>query len=194
MILSSESVPLFPLPTGEGKGEGVRRTEHFFPSLDAGNGRAYESLSPKAGGLCGTPTKGIEYLPHFCYTNEIPTQKPMSIEACIAHAIHNDLDIIEALPEVHDLNVEDLEPYIESYIVSVQESLRRVISERGEPYLKAKDAAGLCATCLEEGIGLPPAMLLKMCQTILQLSTVDARFILDTDQGASLYYMKMTIA
>ncbi|MFH0769876.1 MAG: hypothetical protein V1926_00700 [Candidatus Peregrinibacteria bacterium] len=118
----------------------------------------------------------------------------MSIEACIAHAIHSDLDIIEALPEVSDLPVEELETYIEHFVVTVQETLREVIRDRGEPYIKAKDAAGLCAACMEAGVTIPPKMLLKMCQTILQLSAVDARFILDTDQGASLYYMKLALA
>ncbi|MDD4628170.1 MAG: hypothetical protein PHE68_02130 [Candidatus Peribacteraceae bacterium] len=118
----------------------------------------------------------------------------MSIDACIAHAIHSDLDILEALPEVHDLPVEELEPYIEHYVVEVQNSMRNVIQDRGEPYIRCKDAAGLCATCLEAGLTLPPAMLLKMCQTIVQLTSIDARFILDTDDGKSLYYVKLAIA
>ncbi|PIR48433.1 hypothetical protein COU80_04775 [Candidatus Peregrinibacteria bacterium CG10_big_fil_rev_8_21_14_0_10_55_24] len=118
----------------------------------------------------------------------------MSLEACIAHAIHNDLDILEVLPEVHELPVEELELYIERYILTVQESLYRTIQEKGESYLRAKDAAGLCATCLEAGVELPAATLLKMCRTILELSTMDARFILDTEEGASLYYVKMAVA
>ena len=59
--------------------------------------------------------------------------------------------------------------------------------------MKAKDAAGLCAACLESGIPLPPGMLLKMCQTIMQLMTIDARFILDTEDGKSLFYMKLAL-
>lgn len=118
----------------------------------------------------------------------------MTLDACIAHAIHSDLDILEAIPEVQELAVEELEPYIEKYVVEVQNSLREVIQEHGEPYLKCKDAAGLCATCLEAGVMLPPAMLLKMCQTILQLMSLDARFILDTEDGKSLYYVKLGVA
>jgi len=117
----------------------------------------------------------------------------MSIDACIAHAIHSDLDILEALPEVTDVPVEDLETYVERFVVNVQESLYKVISSRGDRYLRSKDAAGLCATCLESGVSLPPSMLLKMCQTILQLSEMDATFILDTEDGKSLYYVKMTV-
>src|SRR3989344_712222 len=95
----------------------------------------------------------------------------MSIDACIAHAIHSDLDILE-----------------------VQQELRTVIVDRGERYLRSKDAAGLCATCMEAGVGIPPKMLLRMCQTILQLSSIDARFILDTEEGSSLFYVKMRVS
>ncbi len=118
----------------------------------------------------------------------------MSIETCIAHAIHKDLDIIEALPEVQDLPVEQLETYVERYVLQVQESLCMVIEAKGDPYLRSKDAAGLCAACMEGGVGLPPRMLLRMCQTIIQLTTLDARFILDTPAGTSLYYVRMALS
>jgi hypothetical protein len=117
----------------------------------------------------------------------------MSLEACIAHAIHSDLDILSVLPEVHDLPVDHVEPYIEQFVLEVQESLYHVIAAGGETYLRSKDAAGLCATCLDAGIGLPPSMLLKMCQTIVHLSTIEARFILDTEDGKSLYYVKVAV-
>ncbi len=117
----------------------------------------------------------------------------MSIETCIAHAIHKDLDIVEALPEIQDIPVEQLEPYVESYVLKVQEALYSVIRTKGDSFLRAKDAAGLCATCLEGGVSLPPRMLLRMCQTILQLSTIDAKFILDTEEGKSLYYVKLAL-
>jgi hypothetical protein len=90
--------------------------------------------------------------------------------------------------------VEDLETYIEHYILEIQESMRQVIIQKGDPFIRSKDAAGLCAICLEGGIDLPAAMLLKMCQTITQLSQLDARFILDTEDGTSLYYMKLELA
>ena len=117
----------------------------------------------------------------------------MTLDACIAHAIHSDLDILEALPEVEYVPVEDLEPYVERFVVTVQESLRNVIVERGERFLRSHDAAGLCATCIESGISLPPGMLLKMCQTIMNLSQLDAKFILDTEEGKSLYYVKLEV-
>ncbi len=72
----------------------------------------------------------------------------MSIEACIAHAIHKDLDIIEALPNVYELPIEQLEHHIDGYIHQLQQNLVEAIKTLGEPYIKAKDAAGLCVTCL----------------------------------------------
>ncbi len=117
----------------------------------------------------------------------------MTIDACIAHAIHTDLDIMEVLPQMNDVPFEELETFVETFVLQVQESLYNVILEKGDRYLRSKDAAGLCATCLEAGIGLPPHMLLKMCQTILQLSELDAKFILDTEEGKSLYYVRMAV-
>lgn len=117
----------------------------------------------------------------------------MSIDACIAHAIHSDLDILEVLPELKVMPVESLEKYIEKYVVTVQTTLRTVIVEKGDRYIRSKDAAGLCAACLESGVTIPAKMLLKMCQTIMQLTALDARFILDTDDGTSLFYMKLNV-
>lgn len=118
----------------------------------------------------------------------------MNLEACVAHAIHNDVDIVELLPDVHELPLEDLENYIENFIVTLQQSLVCAVRDQGEPYIKSKDPAGLCATLMRAGIDIPPQTLLKMCNTILRLSEVDATFIADTLNGESLYYMKMQIA
>lgn len=118
----------------------------------------------------------------------------MTLEACVAHAIHSDLDIIEVMPNVHEMPLEELEGYIENFIISLQQSLVQTIKDLGSPYVTSKDAAGLCATCMRAGIDIPPQMLLKMCQTILRLSEVDARFIGDTEDGQSIYYMKLSMA
>jgi hypothetical protein len=64
----------------------------------------------------------------------------------IHRAIHKDLDIIEALPEVYDLPMEQLEEHIDNYIRNLQQDLVRTVKTHGEPYLKAKDPAGLCNT------------------------------------------------
>lgn len=117
----------------------------------------------------------------------------MTIEACVAHAIKSDLDIVEALPEITELPVEEVETYVERYVLKVFQNITEVITETGDRYLKTKDAPGLCAACMEYGIGLPARMLLRMCQTIIQLNTLDAKFILDTEEGQSLFYVKMAV-
>ncbi len=117
----------------------------------------------------------------------------MSIDACIAHAIHHDLDILETLPDVTGLPMEELESYIENYVVSIHQTIRDAILQYGEPYLRSNDSAGLCATLIQNGIHLPPRMLLKMCRTILKMSELDAKFILDTEDGKTLYFMKMSV-
>lgn len=118
----------------------------------------------------------------------------MTIEACIAHAIHKDLDILEALPAVYEMPFEELETEIDTYIQNLQQTMVKTVTSLGEPYIKARDAAGLCITCLRAGVNLPPEMLLKMCHTILQLSTINARFIADNNEGVSVYYMKLDLA
>ena len=117
----------------------------------------------------------------------------MTIEACVAHAIKSDLDIVEALPEIQELPVDEVEMYVERYVVKVYQTITDVIAENGDRYLRSKDAAGLCAACMEYGLGLPARMLLRMCQTIINLQTLDAKFILDTPEGESLFYVKMTV-
>lgn len=117
----------------------------------------------------------------------------MSIETCIARAIQNDLDIVEALPEIHDLPMEQLEGFVEQYVCGIQEKLSTIIQEQGEPYLRSKDAAGLCAMCLNFGLTIPPRMLLRMCQTIVQLVQMRAELVLDTPEGSSLYYIKTLV-
>ena len=118
----------------------------------------------------------------------------MTLEACIAHAIQSDLDILEALPEIQEVPVDELEPYIERYVIHMQHALQKIIQQNGDQFMRSKDAAGLCATCLEAGVNLPPKMLLKMCQTIIQLTAIDAELILESEEGKALYYVKMQLA
>ena len=118
----------------------------------------------------------------------------MTIDACIAHAIQSDLDVLEAIPEVQELPIEEMETYVERFVLNVQQSLYNVVIDSGDAYIRSQDAAGLCATCLEAGVALPPHMLLKMCQTIMQLSKLDAKFILDTEDGKTLYFVKMVLS
>jgi len=164
--------------------EMISKTYHLKPIPSAASLRSREALCIE---------KFLNSTPHSAIIGG-SIQTPMSIETCIAHAIQSDLDIVEALPEIHDLAMEELEPYIERYIVGVQQALFSVISEKGDVFLRARDAAGLCATCLEGGIGLPPRMLLRMCQTIVQLQTIDAQLVLENEEGSSLYYVKLALA
>lgn len=156
--------------------------------IDSDFRKPYLTLSPpralKKNPISATMKRFHKHIPN---TN-------MTIETCIAHAIHKDLDIIEALPEVQDLPVEQLETYVESFVLKTQEALCSVIEATGDKFIRAKDAAGLCASCMESGINLPPRMMLRMCQTIIQLSMLDAKFILDTPNGTSLYYVRMALA
>lgn len=115
----------------------------------------------------------------------------MSIEASVAHAIHKDLDILEANPNVTKLPVSDLEGYIDTYIVELQQKLLCAVQSSGEAFVKSHDAAGLCATCLQAGVDLPAAMLLRICQTILSLTHLDARFIAEDSDGTPIYYVRM---
>lgn len=125
----------------------------------------------------------------------------MNIESCIAHAINSDLDILAAFPELEDLPIDTLESTVERYVRNIQTSLQAVILEEGDRYVRAKDAGGLCATCLDLSeripdfvlLGkIPDTMLLKICQTIMQLVSVDAQFIVE-NEGKSLFYIKMAL-
>lgn len=119
----------------------------------------------------------------------------MSIDACIAHAIHSDLDIITVCPEYkNDIPVGDIGKSVEAYILHMQQEIVDVVKGRkGRKFLKRKDAAALCATMLKAGIDVPVDMLLKMCKTIIQLYDIESTFILDTEDGISLYYLKVKI-
>lgn len=125
----------------------------------------------------------------------------MNIESCIAHAINNDLDILQAFPEFENLPIDELESRVERCVRDIQTSLQAVILHEGDRYLRSKDAAGLCATCIDVSKRLPEptllrqipdAMLLKICQTIVQLLSVDTQFILE-NEGKSLFYIKMAL-
>lgn len=118
----------------------------------------------------------------------------MSIDACIAHAIHSDLDILVANPELKMLkDIDNFEVEIERYIRGLHECIKENIDSWGKKHVKSGDAAGLCAVLLHEGIDIPPNMLFNMCKTICEMSKMDARFIADTDDGTEIYYIHLTI-
>jgi hypothetical protein len=112
----------------------------------------------------------------------------MTIDEAINLAVTKDLDILEALPEVHDLRMDELEPYIEKYVIKVIEVISNTIDRQGKPYFIAGDAAGLCATLLQAGVHIPSTMLLKMCQTIIEASVWNAEYKGDAPDGNPVYY------
>lgn len=155
-------------------------------------------MRPMGRNLC-LSIKRIDRKPEKCYNKGL-TQTPMNIESCIAHAINNDLDLLAAFPELENLPIDELESTVERYVRDIQTSLQAVILQEGDVYLRSKNAVGLSAICRREGAPeqqllkkIPADMLIKMCQTIVQLLSVDAQFILDTDEGKSLFYVKMTL-
>jgi len=114
----------------------------------------------------------------------------MTIETCVAHAIHKDLEITKALPEVYDTEFDKIEELVESYIHNLQNKLSIEIRKRE----KLIDQPNLMASSLlESGFPLPDDMLLKMCETISNLSDMNAKFIADTPEGVSLYHIMIEI-
>lgn len=118
----------------------------------------------------------------------------MTLETSIAQAISKDFDILEAMPDIYAIPIDQLEPYVEEYIHRVHDTLRTILHQKGDAYLRSKDAAGLCALCLDNGISLPPRMLLKICQTIIALQVIDTRCVIETPNGYVLYFVKMTVS
>jgi hypothetical protein len=96
----------------------------------------------------------------------------MSIDHAVAIAIHDDLDIAQAWPQIEQLPVEALAPAIDDFIEDLQEALTDAIEEKGIPYLVAGDAGGLCEALLGR-VRVPFPMLLKMCRTIVEMWDVE---------------------
>ena len=117
----------------------------------------------------------------------------MNLDACIAQAISSEFDILNALPEVHDLPLHELESYVEEYILTMHESLRSVIEDCGEQFILSQDAAGLCACCLDAGITVPSHMLINVCRAIIQQYIIAAECMLQTPDGQTIWWMKMNI-
>lgn len=115
----------------------------------------------------------------------------MDLDHCIAHAIHKDLDIIEALPEIQELPVQDLENYVENYVIRMQAFLsvevRAAFSNNQIPKTGRELAKKI------KNSDLPPQMLINMCDTIISMHNIDARFVLDTENGTSLYDIRMEV-
>src|SRR4051812_49233440 len=96
----------------------------------------------------------------------------MKIASCVAHALLEDLDVVEAAPELYDVPVENLELAVDRYLDELEDRLIEAIESEGLPYLKSQDAAGLCTVLLPK-VRLPLPMLLQMCRTIVELYEQD---------------------
>jgi hypothetical protein len=117
----------------------------------------------------------------------------MTLDTCIAHAIHKDLDIVEACPELQDMGVDDLEGYVENFVSDAHEDICELLTDLG-PNIKTKTSAELGIYLFEHlPYVLPLPMLTKMCETIKTLQLMDAKFILDTPDQCSLYSVRLDV-
>lgn len=116
----------------------------------------------------------------------------MTLDACVAHAINKDFDIVEAYPGIQDLNIDDLERVVEEYVSDLHNEWVGALKE--DERLIDNPAYFLAEIIKDRTtIDIPLKMRVKMCETIKSLKDIDARFILETDSGACLYYVKMDI-
>ena len=72
----------------------------------------------------------------------------MTIDACVAHAISRDLDVLEALAQVQLYPVEWIDPLVAAFVDRLQERLSKAVVEYGVRYQQRHDAAGLCRALL----------------------------------------------
>lgn len=116
----------------------------------------------------------------------------MTLDACVAHAINKNLDIVQAFPEVQDMSPDEIEPAVEKY---VSDLLGEWVTTLQQDEALIENPAYLLAEIIKDRttIEIPLKMRISMCETIKSLRDIDARFILDTDNGASLYYVKLNI-
>jgi hypothetical protein len=82
---------------------------------------------------------------------------------------------------------------IEEYLTSIQTQLLNVISNHGEVFLQSRDAAGLCATCLAEGVDLPPDTLLRTCQVIVGGSKQQSEYVGELPSGEPMYMVSLEL-
>jgi hypothetical protein len=117
----------------------------------------------------------------------------MTIDACVAHAISRDLDVLEALPQVQLYPVEWIDPLVAAFMDRVQERLSKAVVEHGVRYLQRHDAAGLCRALLNAQVGVLPAMLLEMCETMVSLYALEVRFLGDTPDFRPVFEVRMAM-
>lgn len=109
----------------------------------------------------------------------------MTVDLAVAHALASDLDIVEIMPDVRNLPIEQIEGRVNDFLDELQVELTMAIEERGQPYLKARDAAGLCTVL--PPLGIPFPILLRVCQTIVHLWA-------EGGQPVRVFLIRMTVS
>ena len=117
----------------------------------------------------------------------------MTLAERIARAVRHTIDPIEEMPFLQDCSVDEVHPLVEEYLIAVEDQLHDVISRCGEMFLQALDAAGLCATCIAEGIDLPADTLLRTCQAIVNESVQMNEYVGDLPNGEPMYMVAIEI-
>jgi len=117
----------------------------------------------------------------------------MSLPERIERAVRTAIDPMAEMPFLVDCPVEDVNLLIDEYLATIQAQLLDVISEHGELFLQSADAAGLCATCIAEGIDLPPDTLLRTCQAIIHTQVQKSEYFADLPTGEALYVVAMEV-
>ena len=111
----------------------------------------------------------------------------MTTNQAVAIAIHRDLDILEALHEVQDMDVEKLESYLEKYIVKIQEQFADAVAG-------CNSADEMFQAVIKEDVSLPKAMILKMCKTIEECKRIDCEYRGQRPDGKHAYLIRLSIA
>lgn len=113
----------------------------------------------------------------------------MTIEASVAHAIHAHLDIVGCCPEIHDIGLEELEPFAENYVHRVQEEFTKAVTESED---QIDNLHAFTASVLKRTSCVPPDTCLKMCRTIRELRNLDVKFIGD-HRGHAWYLINLSL-
>ena len=117
----------------------------------------------------------------------------MTLAERIARAVQTAIDPMAEMPFLADCPVEDVNLLIDEYLATIQAQLLTVIAEHGDLFLQSSDAAGLCATCIAEGIDLPPDTLLRTCQAIIHTSVQKSEYFADLPTGEAIYVVAMEV-
>ena len=117
----------------------------------------------------------------------------MSLAERIERAVNAAIDPLKEMPFLADCPVEEVSLLIDEYLATIQAHLLDVISKHGEVFLQIGDPAGLCATCIAEGIDLPADTLLRTCQAIVHTPTQRSEYLIDLPTGEAVYAVGMEV-